>query len=1002
MGLAGKGIWSVPLYEGGRSEHLWTEEHLDNGNDGLCLLTGDNFIYSKNHIDFAVKPRFRNISYFSPEGMRPNESILNMHRTGDSPLLAVTNRAVYLVHDDGGGHGGVHSSRYEFTESRLISDSFLDRQNRLWILGSDNVIRRCRMEDDALVMESSFGVSGSGCFFQESGGAVGFVQNGSLLFFNPDSTVTRQSLPSSLSFHFAETLPSGNIYLMSQDRIYRFTRDRQFLRIPVDIVSPACVAEDWMGRVWIGTISDGLTCWDPSDGTTFTLGRTNGLTDDSIRALVTDNLGNLWCTTRSELLLIDVETLTATTMQYSGESVLNFTIGAAAMDSDGRIAFGSMRNILFVYPLIPINDKQLPLEIEAVCVNNSEVLADGGKLFLKHDENQLSFYYSAWNYPIGSNLNYSYRMLGLDREWVYVGNNMQAHYSNLSPGNYCFQVRVQRLDGTWQETGAVQEIRIRPSLWASTGMKIFYVAVLLAAAAFLLKNKISSRMKQDKIDFITNISHEYRTPLSLIYGPVMELDASSSLDGRDRELVDIIARNAERMYRLSGQVMDLSRFENGRETLEITCRDLIPILDGIVSSFAWQMEQKHLGCVRNLPESLPAWCDGEKIEKIVFNLFSNAVKYTPDDGRIIIRAETAGNRVVISVEDNGEGISNEKKAKIFKRFERLAASSGSRRPDGFGIGLNYAQYLAMLHRAELTISDSKPHGAIFSLSFAADKESYSAEEILDIQVKATPPIPACAPGKADEAKDADILIVEDNLEMRLYLTRLLQGQYKVRSAENGMQAMNFIEKEQPDIIISDVVMPEMDGFTLCSTIKNDLNTCHIPVILLTAKTDMQNRMAGMENGADAYISKPFDPSYLKAAVANVWENRRRAQKTLSGRSKPMSESTKKELPVNSRDKEFIDKVLGLIDAHMDDEAFSITQLAEELHLSRSSFFYKMKSLTGSAPQEFLISCRLNRAMELLKTHDYSVSEVAWKVGFGTLNGFSKAFRNKFGTPPSSI
>ena len=682
--------------------------------------------------------------------------------------------------------------------------------------------------------------------------------------------------------------------------------------------------------------------------------------------------------------------------------MLNFLTDASATDSDGRIAFGSMRSVLFLDPLLPINDKQIPVEIEAVSVNNGEIPPDSDRLILSHEQNLLSFYFSAWDYPIGANLNYSYRLLGLDKEWVNVGNSQQAHYSNLSPGRYTFQVRAQRLDGNWQEPGASLQIRIRPSFWASTAMKICYFAILAAVLVFFLKNRISSRLKQDKLDFITNISHEYRTPLSLIYGPVRELSASGSLTGRDRELVDIIARSAERLHRLSGQVMDLNRFENGREFLEVSRCDLSPILNDIASSFSWQMERKRLDCVRKLPESLPAWCDGEKIEKIVFNLFSNAVKYTPEGGRITLVAAKDGDRITISVQDNGNGISDEKKARIFKRYERLAGDSRGQLADGFGIGLNYAQHLAKLHRAELRISDVKPHGADFSLSFASDKEAYSPEELLDVRKEMVTEAPISDLQAAEEKKDICILIVEDNMEMRSYLSRLLGRQYSTSTAENGVQALGFIEKEQPDIIISDVVMPGMDGFTLCSTLKGKLDTCHIPVVLLTAKTDMQNRIAGMENGADAYISKPFDPSYLQAAVANILENRKRTQQALDGRSGAISESAGKELQVNSRDREFLDKVFRLIDSHLDDENFSITQLAEELHISRSNFFYKMKSLTGLSPQEFLISYRLNRSVELLKTREYSVSEVAYKVGFSTLNGFSKAFRKKFGTPPSSV
>lgn len=993
-GIAEKGIWSLPVGQDGQAIRLWPEEELKYGNDGLCLLAGNNFLYSKNHLNFSIKSLSQDIRIFALYSLKSNEMLQSLHQTGGSPVFAVSNRGIYaLQKSDAGIETKIHNY---FSGNWIIKDSFLDRECRLWLLCSDNKIRRFKLGSGQFVQDLSTDCIGDGCFFQEADGTVCFIQTGNMIQFLQNGSTKVQILPSSFKCNSAETLPSGRIYLMNEREIYLFTKDRQFIKLPVDIISPNTLAEDNSGRLWIGSWSAGLLCYNPEDNSVIILDKASGLPDESIRSLVPDKNGNIWCATRNEITLINTSSMTATRFQYSTDSQVNFITGSATRDNNGRILFGGMRSVLFINPEIEAKYQNIPITLDAVTINNKEIDLDNkSKLKLSHDENQISFYYSAMNYLSSANLNYSYRLVGYDKDWIFVGNLLQAHYSGIRPGEYTFQVRVQTIDGNWTSPGINQEIRISPSPWASPVMKTIYVILAITFVATVLRYKIRSKMKQAKIDFFTNISHEYRTPLSLIYGPIKELSASTSLSPQDRELVDMIDHNAERLHKLSGQVLDFSRLEKVEDSLEVSYQDISAMLYGITNSFSFQMKQKHLTCNGDFPKALHAWCDIAKLEKIIFNLFSNAVKYTPEGGNITLRAKPSGTDITISVEDTGKGISDERKIAVFKRFKRLENSA---QEGGFGVGLNYARHLAILHRAKLKITDNLPHGSVFSLTFAANVEAYSSSEIKGLpkeQAKLEPPQPN------SDKSDVNILIVEDNSEMRSYLYRLLHSQFNVSTAENGIIALECIRKAQPDIIISDVVMPMMDGFALCSKLKKDIDTCHIPIILLTAKTDMRNRITGLENGADAYIDKPFDPAFIKAVIQNILENRKRTQQALNQGNK-VSIPDDSEFHVSSRDREFMDKVFSLIKEHMEEEDFNITRLAEELHISRSGFFNKMKSLTGASPQEFFISQKLNKALELLKSGKYSVKEVSFMVGFGTLNGFSKAFRNKFGYPPSSI
>ena len=357
----------------------------------------------------------------------------------------------------------------------------------------------------------------------------------------------------------------------------------------------------------------------------------------------------------------------------------------------------------------------------------------------------------------------------------------------------------------------------------------------------------------------------------------------------------------------------------------------------------------------------------------------------------------------MEVADTGIGISPEKAEQVFGRFQRLGEKVGDSLPSGFGIGLNYARHLAEVHKGDLTVRANDPIGSVFSFTFPWEMEVYADDAVwhdAGPEEKEADPAAESGPGNGEE--EVRILVVEDNEDMREYIRGFLSEHFKVMMAGDGEQAWKCIRISAPDLIVSDVMMPYKDGYTLCKELKNDPEYCHIPVILLTAKADMEDRLHGLDLGADGYLGKPFDPTYLTALVRNLLSNRRRLQGLLADRTSSSPAADARPDGLSAQDRAFLDKCYRIIDEHLSEEDFGVTALSLEMGRSRTSVFSKPKALVGLSPRTFLTNYRLNKAMEFLKTREFNVSEVGYKVGFGTLTGFSRSFKNKFGVPPSSI
>lgn len=565
--------------------------------------------------------------------------------------------------------------------------------------------------------------------------------------------------------------------------------------------------------------------------------------------------------------------------------------------------------------------------------------------------------------------------------------------------------------------------------WVSPTAWVFYIFLIPILLSYgvqgwrLWKNKEErirlaeeqQEVREQHLHFVANISHEIRTPLTLISAPLRQLIDNNSLNAHDRDLLAIINRNVTRLNHLAEQILDNTNHGKDDRVLTSSFGDLSTFVETIVKNFQYYAHEKalHLSFDSRM-QGKQGYFDIEKIEKIVSNLLSNAIKYTPEGGNIVVRVSAEGTNAVVVVKDSGIGITGAKQREMYRRFNRLDMSVLNPSSKGFGVGLHYAQCLALLHHGRISYEPNVPQGSRFTLSIPY------AQPLTDV-VK---PLPS---RESDEEKNKSsetisitqntidehlpsILLVEDDYEMRGYVQMLLSEDYNVTVAGDGVEAIEKLKLNVPDLVLSDVVMQRMDGYELCRSIKESTDYGYLPVLLLTAKSEMDDRRHGLDCGADAYIGKPFDPYYLKSVVASVLANRQRIQQIIRSMTHIESESitdadtqTPTAEPIlNDRDREFLTQFHQLMTDHLDDEDLNVQQLATQMNLSYSSLYARIKDLTGQSPQVFVNTYRMNIAMELLQTHQYTVSEVCYKVGASSPANFARSFKKQFGIVPSAV
>jgi signal transduction histidine kinase/DNA-binding response OmpR family regulator len=626
---------------------------------------------------------------------------------------------------------------------------------------------------------------------------------------------------------------------------------------------------------------------------------------------------------------------------------------------------------------------------------------------------------------------YRYLLEGYEQQWHLNGRNRIASYTNVPPGSYLF--RVRSLDEANPESYSERTLRIviLPPWWLTwwayiiytiLGVALFYGVLRLIFFFARMKNEvyIGQRLAELKIKFFTNISHELRTPLTLIKTPIRELKENEPLSDKGRQYLDLMERHANQMLQLVNQLLDFRKIQNNKMRLHVSRTDLNKLVSPFAQEFRILAEENEISFnIQTDDKPLYVWVDCEKIQTVIRNLLSNAFKFTPDGGYIFVSTgmeADAPERCYIRVEDSGKGIPANKLSEIFERFSQVeGARNTSVSMQGTGIGLALSHDLVALHHGSIRAESENSRGAVFTVELLTGKEHYKASEVdfyvddtsADSAVVATAAAPAAGAGVAESDSAAgqsvdsslpSLLVVEDNRDLGMLLRMQLEGKYNISLATNGVEGLKKIHLYHPDVVVTDLMMPEMSGVEMIKQIRRDFRISHIPVIVLTARYDEEERTRIIAMGANAYITKPFSKDYLVARIEQLLSERKRFRERMWTHDE-QSHPDQYEQFLVKKDLQLLEKIHQVIEENIDNSDFNIDSIAAGIGLSRSAFFKKLKSLTGLAPVDLVKEIRLGKSVELIKRSNMSVSEIAFAVGFKDAGYYAKCFRKKYNQSP---
>ncbi|MDN5205030.1 two-component regulator propeller domain-containing protein [Fulvivirgaceae bacterium BMA10] len=838
----------------------------------------------------------------------------------------------------------------------------------------------------------------------------------------------------------------GGLYVYKHGKFGHFTQDIQD-KNSLCSNSISTISEDTQGNIWIGTYNSGISILSKNGDALQYLGMNEGLPSYYIKSILFDDDGNAWISTNKGLVkhnkVSDEIDVFYESMGLQGDDFLK---RSSFKDQYGRLFFGGVNGYNVFHPeqmikketppkILFTNARILnqPAEIgENAPLNSSIEVAES--ISLKYNQSSFSFDYTSIRNIDDQSFEYAYRLYPFESDWQYVGKKRTANYTNISPGSYTFELIVSDGINEWIDNPASIHVFIAKPIWqtwwAYTLYFIFGATALFLSYRYvylwtklkhnLAMEKLSREKEQEvhdmKLNFFTKISHEIRTPLTLIFGPIDNLIELTKDNYKAGNYLRMVKSNAQRLMGLTNQLIDLRKKETGKLKLKASKGDLILLLDEIIVSFKELARQRNINLIVNyLSRPQDVWFDHEKIEHIIFNLLSNAFKFTPDDGTIEVTVKTDLNRkseevVKIIVSDSGSGISGIDQEHIFDMFYQTEVG---KLKGGSGIGLSLTYELVKLHHGKIKVNSKPQEGTSFIITLPmGDKHLSSTEKVSHIvrtevsnsgnfnlsEFKVFPEQTKKVVHKKDNKLELrTLLIVEDNPNIRYFISHIFEDDFEITLAENGKKGLDIALDQLPDLIISDVMMPEMDGIEMTSTLKNDIRTCHIPIILLTARSSSIFKVEGLETGADDYITKPFDVKVLKLKVNNLLQT---SKKMLAHFRREVM-STPQTINPSSPDELFIQTMVEIIEKYMEDPNFKVDRLARELNMSHSVLYRKCVALTGHTVVDFIRIIRLKKATMLLKQGGLSMAEIAYQIGFSDTKYFSKCFKKQFGKSPSA-
>ncbi|MEX2235117.1 MAG: two-component regulator propeller domain-containing protein [Cyclobacteriaceae bacterium] len=1009
------GIWAGSLHHG--LSHFYPQKQIFNiyrefGNViGFLIEDAKHDIWMLNYGPrrnlIRFDPDFKNAQIVPNTGMRG--SIFT--DTQGSVWLASTGKLEKLQSGD-----GKVLSRFFLPKNEEPITSYMDSYGTIWIGGWSNNLSKYTPGEHKFEKVTSFPAGTVYTFLEDSHGN---------LWIGSSAGLVRYRLENSKLDVFVND--PAEIKSLSNNTVFSLIIDRD-------------------STIWVGTGGglNKIVKGTENDAPEFINWRTtqSGLPNDDIYSIVDGGDGTLWMTCGNMISHFNPQKNIFRNYDHSdGLSGKNFRgrghfNGSGLRTAHGTIAFGSSDGLVVFHPdslydnaFIPpttitnflIHDNPVPLkniDLDTMKQTPPPELAISytKEVRLAYHQNDFTFEFAALNFVNPERNEYKYKLEPYERDWITTNaSNRFARYTNINPGTYTFRVIGSNNDGIWNEEGTSLVVVITPPWWQTWWAYTLYAFALSVVFLYWrsyeikrlkLRNRAEHLSELDKVKsrFFANISHEFRTPITLILGPLKDLYNGKSKED-PKSILGPVIRNGQRLLGLINQLLDLSKIEAGKLKLHTSPTDLVEFLREIASSYESLAAGKKIKYFFYPEvEVLIAYIDAEKMEKVVHNLLSNAFKFTKSEGEIILNLKVDNNHCSMAVKDTGIGIPTDQLNKVFDRFYQVD-SSQTRAYEGSGLGMALAKDLVELHKGKISVSSTEGKGTTFTVTILLGKEHLNKDEISDSAYHTEAEKLSDIVVSAGIEPDANellssvlqplLLIVEDNTDMRRYIRKTLSDQYQIVEAENGKVGVKLAEETVPDLIISDIMMPEMDGYKLCELVKTNELTSHIPVILLTAKADRESKLAGLKFGADDYLSKPFDADELKLIVRNLIEERRKMRERFS------KEITlePKQISITSLDEKFLTKVLALIEEHMDDENFSIQELSREAGFSNMHFYRKIKGLSGQTPSQFLRTIRLKRAAELLAKDSDNVTQIAYSVGFSSLSYFNKCFKEQFGVTP---
>ncbi len=898
--------------------------------------------------------------------------------------------------------------------------------------------------------------------FEDSRGIIWIATQEGMDSYNPKtSTFKHYKQDTNFSYYKVRSInesPSGILWFSTYYGLYAYNpytnKSMAYLK---DYKNPNSLSDNNVyctypmsdSMVWIGT-QNGLNLLNPITNEFKHFYKKDGLSNNLVKNIINDYPNRIWLHCESEISMLDIHNMQF--YNYGYKEGLTINRQCSYISAKGEIILGGRYNGFYAfYPENIFHNSYIntPVYITGLKIYNKPVLTknkkspatlnitEAKKITLEPHHDIVTIEFSALNFLNSSQQRYLYKLKGYDKKWIQSDvPSHSATYTQLPPGNYVFHVKKINDKGIYDK-GTTLSVKVLPPWYSTSLAKIIYLLIfgLMIFGAFKViayrnKNKIAKikaekqhEIDQLKIRFFMNVSHEFSTVLSLILGPVKRLrqQMKDIKDNQAKESLSLIERMSEKLKRLVNQLMDIRKLDSGSQKLSLYNDDLVPFIKSIYQVFIDIASQRKIKYdFYSQRKKITGWFDADKLEKIVYNLLSNAFKYTRigDSISLKINVESDENEyeyIIISIKDTGVGIEEQELHKIFDRFYQVHENQ-QQVAGGIGLGLSMVNELVNLHGGEINVDSIKGKGSVFNVKLPISEALFNKDEILDEareKQKSTSTSEVVMeeigsqllsknkprenlPWKSSK-NDILILLVEDNVELQKYIGELLEQRFKVAKAYNGKEAMRMVDNTMPDLIIADVLMPEMDGFEMCEKIKNNPKTSHIPIILLTARKQNEDKIKGFKAGADAYITKPFDLDLLLIRVQNLLSSRKLLKEKFH---KNLLSDKVENNTLTTANEEFMYKLMRIIEKNIDNPSLSISNLVSEMNMGRTNLFNKVKSITGISVNELIRKIRLNRAALLLQTKKYTVAQVTHMTGFRNSSYFIKCFKEQFDQYPS--